>query len=191
MTERWLPLPGFEGGYEVSDQGCIRSVDRIIHDSAGRTRRHKGRPIRLSPSPDGYIRYEFHFRGQASTQSVHRLVARAFIGPLPPGMEVLHRNGDRIDNRVENLRYGTHAENIRDSVRHGTHAEARKTHCPRNHPYSGDNVWVVRTEDGGIKRRCRACARQRMRNKKMAPDVSRGQTTRKGTPECQLILAKT
>lgn len=165
MTERWLPLPGFEGGYEVSDQGCIRSVSRTIHAINGRTRRHKGRPIRLSPSPDGYIRYEFHFRGQSSTRSVHQLVARAFIGPLPPGMEVLHRNGDRIDNRVENLRYGTHQENVRDSVRHGTHAGARKTHCPRNHPYSGDNVRFVRQKNGSTKRYCLACARQRPRLK--------------------------
>ena len=51
---------------------------------------------------------------------VHRIVMAAFVGPRPPGKEVRHLNGDGSDNRISNLRYGTHAENMRDMEAHGT-----------------------------------------------------------------------
>ena len=50
---------------------------------------------------------------------IHRLVTAAFYGPCPQGHEVLHRNGNRQDNRIENLAYGTHSENVRDTYRYG------------------------------------------------------------------------
>lgn len=88
---------------------------------------------------------------------VHHLIAETFIGPRPDGMEVRHLNGDKLDNRVENLAYGTHAENVGDTLRHGTHNQASKTHCPQGHPYSGKNLIV--SKKGW--RYCRACKNRR------------------------------
>lgn len=57
--------------------------------------------------------------------SVHRLVLEAFVGACPPGCETRHLDGNSINNRLENLAYGTHAENYRDAVAHGTHKNIR------------------------------------------------------------------
>lgn len=54
------------------------------------------------------------------TIRMHRSVAETHVGPCPPGMECRHINGDSLDNRSENLKWGTHSENMRDCIRHGT-----------------------------------------------------------------------
>lgn len=114
MTERWLPVVGFEGLYEVSDLGRVRATSRRM----GTT----GEPLAANIDPQGYravgLRRPSHPRVQ---RRVHRIVAAAFIGPCPPGMEVCHSDGDKLNNQPSNLRYGTRSENIRDQVRHGTH----------------------------------------------------------------------
>ena len=72
---------------------------------------------------------------------IHQIVLEAFCGPCPDGMEVLHGNGIRTDNRLSNLRYGTRSENNADSIRHGTHPHSSKTHCPAGHAYSTENTY--------------------------------------------------
>lgn len=84
------------------------------------------------------------------------MVADAFIGPRPNGAVIRHLNGKANDNRPENLAYGTQAENVQDEVRHGTHVEARKTTCPKGHPYDAMN---------GVGRRCRQCHRENERKR--------------------------
>lgn len=149
MTEQWLPVPGWEGRYEVSDLGRVKTLarngrpERIL--SEYRNPRHKYAQIGL-------------FVGRARTHAkVHILVLEAFRGPRPsPSHQACHNNGDRNDNRLTNLRWDTASENLRDKVRHGTDHNARKTHCPRNHPYSGENLVV--SKSGG--RYCRECHRE-------------------------------
>jgi hypothetical protein len=83
---------------------------------------------------------------------IHALVAAAFIGPRPPGLEVMHANDIPTDNRVENLSYGSRAENIATMT-------ARRTHCPQGHEYSPENTKVYRNS-----RFCRTCARKYQRD---------------------------
>ncbi len=90
---------------------------------------------------------------------VHTLVATAFHGPRPERTECRHLNGDMLDNRAENLVWGSHSENMLDAVRHGTHGRARKTHCPSGHEYAGENL--ITTRDG--RRDCRWCTNRRNR----------------------------
>ena len=112
--ESWRPVPGYEGRYEVSDQGRVRS-----HAS--------GSPVLLKPgrASNGYYTVALRRRepGQPLSTSrswpVQHLVAAAFIGPRPPGALVLHRDGTRDNNRLDNLRYGTGADNAADVLRHG------------------------------------------------------------------------
>ncbi len=89
------------------------------------------------------------------SQTVHALVAEAFIGPRPEGMEIRHLNGDPADNRPENLEYGTRSENSKDSKLHGTHFHAGKTHCKRGHPLVEGNL----QKSASGRRYCLACRR--------------------------------
>lgn len=154
----WLPIPGYEGRYEVSDQGEVRSLPRY---------RSRGGILRPHPSlPGGYPSVNLRKDGAGKTMRVHALVMLAFVGPRPEGQVTRHLNGNPLDNRLENLTYGTPTENNLDTVRHGGNANARKTHCPQGHPYTPENTaWY------GTYRYCRTCSahhKQASRERKRA-----------------------
>ena len=147
----WLPIPGHEGSYEVSSDGRVRSLDRIVGAPHGFTRSIKGREMWQATHGKGY---KFvHLSPEKRTDYVHRLVALAFLGPLPEGMVVCHNDGDPTNNRADNLRYATQSENEKDKIRHGTSPNAAKTHCPKGHPY--DEANTIRDRRGW--RNCRSC----------------------------------
>ncbi len=110
----------------------------------------------LKPHLDRYG-YEYVALGKPWGQGkVHLLVARAFHGDRPSGFETRHLDGDRSNNRPENLRYGTKSENSLDAIAHGTHTTASKTHCKRGHPLSGENV-RIRLNGDQQRRICLTC----------------------------------
>jgi hypothetical protein len=154
-NEQWLPVPGYEGLYAVSSMGRVFSYERVYPSGWRRGPRF----LRLATAArTGYLKVDLNDgQGRRSTQTVHRLVARAFLGEPEPGQMVRHLNGVRTDNRLQNLAWGTATENAYDSIEHGTHTTASKTHCVRGHPLSGDNVRIG-TRGG---RECRACRRIR------------------------------
>lgn len=156
MTETWLPVPGYEGIYEVSDLGRVRSLDRI--DRCGR--QLYGRVLKLRNDKDGY--QQFHAGGSPRRiLRVHRLVLLAFTGaPAGVSTECLHIDGNPANNRLANLRWGTVSENIADQIRHGTHRNSSKTHCPSGHAYDEANTYIHPVTGW---RACRACARERAR----------------------------
>lgn len=99
----------------VSDAGRVRSIDRI--DTMGRP----WRGIVLSPSVRrGYPRVTLCRDGERDPRYVHRLVAEAFIGPCPDGMECCHIDGNSQNNSRSNLRWGTPTSNNADKIKHGT-----------------------------------------------------------------------
>lgn len=93
-------IGGRRGEFYVSD---IPTKMRVGHNNYGHERLMLGK---------GSLR---RFR------SVHRLVLETFVGPCPQGMECCHKNGIPNDNRLENLRWGTHSENMQDMIEHGNH----------------------------------------------------------------------
>lgn len=113
MEEVWKDIRGWEGYYQVSNIGRVRSLDRIVKSS--RFEKHcKGQILKLRYDKDGYL--TVHLRnaekGKNRLAKVHRLVADAFI--FNPDMfrdSIDHINGKRDDNRVENLRWCTVKEN--------------------------------------------------------------------------------
>lgn len=159
MSEVWKPVPGYEGVYEVSDLGRVRSLDRL--DAAGH--RRKGRIMRLTARPDGYVQAGLHFGGHRKQLFVHRMVLLAFVGPAPEGMEACHNDGNRTTNALTNLRWDTPSENQRDCVRHGAHNNASKACCPAGHEYGARNTYV--DPRGG--RNCRTCRREHNRRTRM------------------------
>ena len=160
--ERWLPIPGYEGYYEVSDYGRVRSVDRIIHSSKRNPFRLRGAMMTPTTRPDGYAVVPLSKSGSRQMARVNMLVLEAFVGPRPGTSHACHNDGNSTNNSLTNLRWDTVAENNRDLVRHGVHNNARKTHCPRGHEYSPENTYV--TPSRPTARYCRACKRERETN---------------------------
>lgn len=115
MTEEWKPVAGYEGQYEVSNLGRVRSLPRSETNSRGALRNYRG-CIRVPTfNQDGYAQIRFGGRNHF----VHILVASAFIGPRPKGQEVRHLDGNPANNNSANLAYGTKSENRRDCYSYG------------------------------------------------------------------------
>lgn len=125
MIEIWRAVPGFEGSYEVSDQGRVRSLDRVhsyVKGDKWVLRRRRGQMMRLRTDKDGYREIGLMREGRQHFVRVHRLVLAAFVGPCPDTQEGCHNNGETGDNRLENLRYDTPVGNQQDKFAHGTDA---------------------------------------------------------------------
>jgi hypothetical protein len=106
--EIWKPVVGYEGIYEVSNHGRIRSIKTGHIKTCTENKRHN-RPF-LGLWKNNKIKI---FKP-------HTLVLTAFIGPRPQGMECCHNNGNPFDNRLENLRWDTPRNNQLDRAKHGT-----------------------------------------------------------------------
>lgn len=123
--EVWRPVVGFEGRYEVSDQGRVRSLDReikVYREGYGvYARRCRGRVLAPGPHVGGYaLIHLYDGYGERHVTTAHQLVAETFLGPCPFGQQVRHLDGNSTNNRVSNLGYGTPAQNAADKLAHGT-----------------------------------------------------------------------
>lgn len=127
--EVWKPVVGYEGLYEVSNLGNVRSVDsvRIIHNQYGEhLGKYKGRIRKPSKDNDGYLHVKLSCQCIQKAFMIHRLVAEAFM-PNPDNLpEVNHINEDKTDNRVENLSWVSHIQNINHASRNQRVAETLK-----------------------------------------------------------------
>jgi hypothetical protein len=118
--EEWRPVVGYEGAYEVSSRGRVRSLDKTLRHPNGATWTRPGRLLNPCPGPQGYLQVTLSRGGHCKTFHVHRLVAAAFIGPRPPGQVVRHRDGVKANCAVDNIAYGTSLQNSDDARQHGT-----------------------------------------------------------------------
>ncbi len=122
MTE-WRQVPGYAGLYEVSNDGQMRSLDRIvIRRTDGAAARLTGVVLRTKLVGNGYPACTLSRDCKQEQVYVHRVVAAAFVGPCPEGQQVNHINGQRTDNRADNLEYVTPRQNMQhgaDVLGHG------------------------------------------------------------------------
>lgn len=175
MAEEWRSVVGYEGSYEVSDRGRVRSLDRL--DYIGR--RRSGAMLHPFSDDGGYLCLTLRKNGKPRKVTVHVLVLEAFVGPRPPEMLGCHWNDIPYDNRLENLRWDTRSANMRDAVRNGRHVLANRTHCPQGHEYTAENTYkyargsracieCTRIYADRNKDRRRAASREYMRKKRAA-----------------------
>ena len=113
MQEIWKDIVGFEGLYQISDKGNVRSLDRIIKLYNGGQYKRKGKTLQPLLSKDKYYQIHLLKNGVAKTIKIHRLVATAFIPNPNHFAEVNHKNEIKTDNRVENLEWCTQEYNKR------------------------------------------------------------------------------
>ncbi|MBD9544254.1 HNH endonuclease [Ensifer sp. ENS04] len=121
--EVWKPVVGYEGLYEVSDMGQVKSLNY----------RMTGREQILKPqlSGKGYHSVLLSRNGKQVRRKNHQLEAEAFLGPRPEGKQVCHRNSNKLDNRLSNLRYDTQAGNFADDYSLERHPASRMSNETR------------------------------------------------------------
>ena len=109
-NEKWLPIETYEGMYEVSDKGNVRSLKR----------KNKPHILILLIDKSGRKTVSLCKDGKEKRYKVHRLVLSAFIGACPDDLETCHNDGNASNNHIENIRWDTHKSNCRDRKKHGT-----------------------------------------------------------------------
>lgn len=130
--EIWKFIPEYNGLYSASSLGRIRSEERMV--SYGDHRGFRVDPQRIKKQ--SFNQNKKYYRVTVTDHNskpypiaVHRLIAWAFLGKQEKGIEVRHINGDGLDNRIENLCYGTKSQNMIDSINHGTFSMGEAHPC--------------------------------------------------------------
>jgi hypothetical protein len=114
--EIWKDIPNYEGKYQVSNLGNVKSLI-------------SNKVLVLCTVSGGYKSVSL---GRNKSKSIHRLVALAFIGNPPTGASlVLHGDGNRANNALPNLRYGSFKDNAEDAKKHGTQVKGSRQHAAK------------------------------------------------------------
>ena len=145
----WKWAPGWEGFYQVSNEGNVRSVNRVV---IGRS--FRGRILKVTVTT-GYPVVTLSKPDKKQQVYVHDLVCAAFLGPKPEVLEVCHNDGNPFNPRLENLRYDTRSANSQDRFRHNTVARLRGIKHP-SAKLSVEEAETIRMMSGIISNRGQA-----------------------------------
>jgi|DEB0MinimDraft_10_1074344.scaffolds.fasta_scaffold02223_4 hypothetical protein len=112
-VENWKDIEGFEGCYQVSDLGRVRSLDRMVpYKIKGEFRISKGKVLKSCPNSQGYCVNVLTKENVRTTFMTHNLVAHHFLGERPNNLVIDHLDGNPRNNRADNLEYVSFAENV-------------------------------------------------------------------------------
>lgn len=141
----WKSIKGYEGMYEISKEGEVRSVPRTTHYKDGRIGIHKGRVLKQQNTKKGYLRVDLTKDGVRRSHQIHRLVAEAFI-PNPEGKEqVNHRDGCKLNNAVSNLEWNSNEENILHANENGLRGVSRQPKEVEQYDMQGNLIGTYRS----------------------------------------------
>jgi hypothetical protein len=160
-SEVWRPVPGWEE-YEVSSLGRVWSKPGFKRHWRGGLQQKRGQMLKPARGANGRLQVTLAANGRRENRAIHSLVAEAFLGPRPEGLDCCHGDGDVDNNAASNLRWDTPGSNILDEVRHGTHRNSRKTHCRLRHPLCSPNLIEGKNNKGTRTYRCKSCFNARM-----------------------------
>lgn len=124
--EEWKDIFGFEGYYQVSDLGRVRSLDRV---SSGR--HYSGKILKSLKDSRGYLVVNLCKSGKQTTRTIHSLVVEAFIGPRLKDYEVRHLDGSRDNCHLSNLAYGTKSDQFQDDLRNNVRGLGEDWHISK------------------------------------------------------------
>lgn len=139
MQEIWKDIPDYEGLYQASDLGQVRSLNRevpMFHGLIKRktTRKLRGKIIRQYKNKNGYMSVSLSANGKHKTHRVHRLVMLSFVGVPPNEKNINHKDGNKANNCLSNLEYVTRSENqIHAYTILGVKAKGPKIYGEKNH----------------------------------------------------------
>jgi hypothetical protein len=156
MAAEWRSIVGYEGLYEVSSDGLVRSLSRVVRHWQGGTARRPGRVLRPGQNKKGYLMVVLCRDRNEQTRFIARLVAQTFI-PNPTRLpQVNHLNGVKADNKVGNLEWTDNSGNQKHAWATGLQPQRRRAECPRGH-----SMKDAYERPDGEGRMCRTCARER------------------------------
>jgi hypothetical protein len=116
----WCDLKDFNGLYQVSNLGKVRSLNRRVYHSGNHTTHfHKGRILSSRINNSGYLSVRLSKEGSVVTRFVHRLIAEAFVPNFQDKPCVNHKDGNKLNNEIDNLEWVTHKENMQHAYRTG------------------------------------------------------------------------
>ena len=141
----WRDIRGYEGLYQVSNTGLVRSLDRVT--TGNRNRTLNGKLLKQGIKDTGYFVVALCKDGKPITKSVHRLVATAFLPCSDETLDINHKDGNQKNNNADNLEWCTHRENVQHAYDIGLHkpnrilteeqiAYAKEVYVPRSQKYS-------------------------------------------------------
>lgn len=145
MIYTWKDIPGFEGFYQVSNIGKIKSLARVVMRKNGSKCTVKERILKTRLNNRGYEIVTLCIDCNFTHHTVHKLVALAFYGERPTGHEIAHFDGVRNNNKVENIRYATKKDNAGDRDRHGNTKRGEENN---NAKLTHEIVLAIRNEVG-------------------------------------------
>lgn len=145
FNEQWKDIPEFEGVYQVSNKGRVRSLTRKVRHFRDFTQTREGQIIKPETMPNGYLMVTLHNDGINKSVYVHRLVAVNFIGNPKNLSEVNHKDEDKTNNLITNLEWCDHLYNIRYGKTREKIGNTRKLKgygCKEVSQYTTDGVFI-------------------------------------------------
>ena len=120
--EVWLPIKSYDGFYEISDLGRVKSLERFINNMFGTKTKIKERFLKFNPDGKGYLNCRLYKNGVGKTFKIHQLVAIAFLNHTPCGFKLVvdHIDNNPLNNRLDNLQLITNRENSSKDRKGGT-----------------------------------------------------------------------